>query len=130
MKIDRILVPLDFSSHSERALEIAAALARPQNACLDLVHAYHLPVTVATPDQVVIPEDFWASVRDAAREKLEQAADRMRQDGLAVETHLTERAPASAIVDVAEQVGVDLIVMGTRGNSGHLPFAGPQEFHC
>lgn len=118
MKLEQILVALDFSPHSERALDAAIGLAKRFDSKLHLFHAYHLPVTVATPEQIVIPRDFWKSVRDAASSKLEEAADRVEKEGVAVETHLTEMSPAPAIVEAAEKLGIDLIVMGTRGNTG------------
>jgi nucleotide-binding universal stress UspA family protein len=118
MELNQILVPIDFSVHSERALDTAIALAKRYGARVHLLHAYHLPVTVATPEQIVIPRDFWRSVRDAATEKLESSADRVQAEGVAVESHLTEDSPAPAIVEAAEKLEVDLIVMGTRGNTG------------
>jgi nucleotide-binding universal stress UspA family protein len=118
MELEQILVPTDFSAHAERALDAAIGLARRFGAKVHLLHAYHLPVTVATPEYVVIPRDFWTSVREAASKKLSDLVDRVRGEGLEVEAHLTEMAAAPAITEAAEKLGVDLIVMGTRGNTG------------
>jgi nucleotide-binding universal stress UspA family protein len=118
MEIRQILVPTDFSTHAEKALEAAMSLAQRFHAKVHLFHAYHLPVTVATPEHVVIPRDFWTSVREAASKKLAGLVEKVRGEGLEAEAHLTEMAAAPAITEIAEQLGVDLIVMGTRGNTG------------
>jgi nucleotide-binding universal stress UspA family protein len=118
MEIRQILVPTDFSSHADMALDAAIGLAQRFNAKLQLFHAYHLPVTVATPEHVVIPRDFWTSVREAASKKLAGLVEKVQREGLEAEAHLTEMAAAPAIVEIAETLGVDLIVMGTRGNTG------------
>jgi nucleotide-binding universal stress UspA family protein len=118
MEIRQILVPTDFSSHADKALDAAMGLARQFNAKLHLFHAYHLPVTVATPEHVVIPRDFWTSVREAASKKLAGLVEKVQREGLEAEAHLTEMAAAPAITEIAETLGVDLIVMGTRGNTG------------
>jgi nucleotide-binding universal stress UspA family protein len=118
MDIRAILVPHDFSPHADKALDTAIALAKRFGSKIHLLHAYHLPVTVATPEQVVIPRDFWASVRDAASAKLDAAREKVQGEGIEAEGHLTEMAPAPAIKAAAEKLEVDVIVMGTRGNTG------------
>ena len=49
---------------------------------------------------------------------LEQAAERAREAGVAVDTRLADGKPAQVIADVASQEGADLIVVGTRGLGG------------
>ena len=118
MQVRKILVPTDFSSHSHKAIETATSLAKTFGAKVHLLHAYHLPMLVGMPDEVVIPPDFWTTVRDAAARKLEKAAQEVRGAGVEVETHLVEFVPSDAIVQTAKDLGVDLIVIGTRGLTG------------
>jgi len=118
VKIRRILVPLDFSVHSMRALETAADLAKTFEAELVLMHAYHLPPLFGPPEELVIPPDFAALVRDAAARRLEKAAKQLEGRGLRVSTRLTDLPPAEAIVGAAKEIGADLIVMSTRGLTG------------
>jgi nucleotide-binding universal stress UspA family protein len=113
-----ILVPLDFSTHSERALQTAIDLAKTFGARIHVLHAYHLPIQVATPDQIVLPRDFWTAVRDAAARRLEKAFQKVSAAGVEGETHLAEMPAVQAITQTAEKVGADLIVMGTRGLTG------------
>jgi nucleotide-binding universal stress UspA family protein len=116
--IKTILVPVDFSTHSRSALEYAIGLAKTFGAKVHLVHAYHLPIQVATPEQIAMPTDLWAAIRDAAARRLDKSAELVTAAGLSVETHLTEGNPSSAVVELATKLGADLIVMGTRGLSG------------
>jgi nucleotide-binding universal stress UspA family protein len=117
-RFETLLVPLDFSPHSDKALDCALDLARLFGSRIHLLHAYHLPVQVATPDQVIIPRDFWTAVRDSAARKLDNALERVKAAGVEGETHLAELPPAQAITQTAEQINADLIVMGTRGLTG------------
>lgn len=118
MKIRSILVPIDFSAHSARALDDALDLAKQFGATIHVMHAYHLPALIGMPDEIVIPADFWTGVRDAAARKLEKAVERVRGAGVKCESHLLESAPSQAIVELATKLGADLIVIGTRGLTG------------
>ena len=76
-RFETLLVPLDFSPHSDKALDQALDLARTFGSRIHLLHAYHLPVEIATPDQVIIPRDFWTLVRDSAARKLQSALEKV-----------------------------------------------------
>ncbi len=117
-RFGKLLVALDFSPHSARALDCAIDLAKNYKSKIHLLHAYHLPPLVGMPDELVIPPDFWTGVRDAAGRKLAKAAEKVRAEGVDVETHLVEFAASDAIVETAKRVHADLIVMGTRGLTG------------
>ena len=116
--IQTILVPIDFSAHSTRALKTAIGLAKTLNAKIHLLHAYHLPVSITMPDAVVVPQSFWDNIRDASARKLEKSYQTVSREGIECESHLTAQMPSAAIVETARQIGADLIVMGTRGLSG------------
>lgn len=117
-KYDRILIAVDFSPHSEKATEVGIDMAKRLGAHVDLVHAFELPLPALTPYDVVLPENFIGEARDAARGELAKVEAKVRDAGLEVETHIRDGAPAGAIDDVAQELGSDLIVMGTRGNAG------------
>ncbi len=65
-----------------------------------------------------LPEDWHAHPDFHAGDKqvLADAAALLEPYGVPVETHLIADAPADAIVEFAEQVGADLIVVGNRGH--------------
>jgi len=113
-----ILVPLDFSSHSDAALALAIELARDAGAAIHLFHAYEIPFGAIPPYGVAIPDSLLADVRDAAARRLEKAAHKVEAAGLKCETHLVHAPPSDGIVEGAHSAGADLIVMGTRGLTG------------
>ena len=118
LKIETILVPVDFSLHSRRAFEMATGLAQTFNAKIHPVHAYHLDISMAAPDGTLLPQSLWDSVRDTAARKLEKTHQTVTAEGISAESHLCSELPSTAIESTARKVGADLIVMGTRGLTG------------
>ena len=116
--ITTILVPIDFSGHSSNALDTAIGLAETLGASIHLAHVLHYPVQFTAPAELSIPQDLWTQVRDGAEKELGDAARRVTGAGISVESHLVEGPSAQAIVELADKIGADLIVMGTRGLSG------------
>jgi len=116
--IRRILIPLDFSHHAEAILEWGAHLAKEHGSQVILVHAYHLPVEFQQLEGAYLPPDFWTNVKTEAQQVLERHAERLRAQGVAVETVVREGYPATVIQEEAEEQHADLIVIGTRGLSG------------
>ena len=115
----KILVPVDFSSHSQNAVRVAADLAKRCDASLTLVHVYQtvsfaLPDAIAfyTPTQLAeILSELDALLRAAKRDAELTGVSR-------VETALLQGAVATEIVEYAQKEGCDLIVMGTHGRTG------------
>jgi nucleotide-binding universal stress UspA family protein len=118
MRIDRILVAIDFSPHSDKALKYAIGLAKSLDAKLHLVHAYHVALPVGPPNQVAVPPQFWTDIREAADRRLQETLRSAQAEGVECEGHLTALSPAPAIAETADEIDADLIVMGTRGNTG------------
>ncbi len=113
-----LAVGVDFSAPGERALGAAIELAAEFGAKLHLVHALDLRIPFVTPYEVSVPDAFLDSARDAARKKLDEGPQAARQRGVQAEAHLASAAPANALDDAAEQLGVDVIVTGSRGLTG------------
>jgi nucleotide-binding universal stress UspA family protein len=100
-----ILVPLDGSPLAEHALPVASVLARAGQARIVLAYAR-----------------WAANATDPRAPDLEAIAEKLRADGLTVETHTrhlpsTEEAGATLLA-AAEEVGATLIVMATHGHGG------------
>ncbi len=107
-----ILIAVDGSAHSDKALTYARGMAENFGARLMLVHAY--PQT----SDLLGYRDFerLVSRRQAAGQDIIDAArNHMGGTGLDIHENLLEGPEAEAILAAAETHGVDLIVMGTRG---------------
>ena len=118
IRIRTILVPTDFSTHAVKALEYATGLAKSLRAKIDLFHAYDAPLVELTPYHFAIPVSVLEEVRDAALEQLEELRQKVAADGVEAAAHMREGTAAEAISSAANDLGADLIVMGTRGLTG------------
>lgn len=118
LEIRRILVPVDFSEHAERAVEMAVSLARSFGATVHLLHCYQIHVGGVSPYGLVIPESLDREVREAAERKLAGWRDKVAAQGVEVRADVTPIFPSEAISAQAREIGADLIVMGTRGLTG------------
>lgn len=103
----RILLAYDGTEHAQRALEMAADLAKRYEAPLSVVSV--IPVHTGRA-----PIDPWDDP-ETHRGQLQQARQRLLQFG--IEAELLEPAgdPAEAIERVAEAGAFDTIVIGSRG---------------
>jgi universal stress protein A len=116
----KILVPLDFSEHSERAVQLAAELARRYRAPLTLFHVYEVvPYAVPEGHALITPLPQLTGLVEEFGRRLEEARTRAIEAGAGdVETLLREGFVAPQITDLAREEHFDLIVMGTHGRQG------------
>jgi nucleotide-binding universal stress UspA family protein len=117
-RIERILVPVDFSEHSSKALDTAIGLAKVFGAKITLLHCYQINVGGVSPYGLVIPESLDRDVRDAASGKLAEWRSKVEAAGVEADDLVTPIFPSEAICNQAEEMSADLIVMGTRGLTG------------
>ena len=120
-----IVVGTDGSSTAKEAVRQAIDLAKQVGASLDIVSAYE-PVSGdrLRQEQREAPQDVeWAvNPREDVDHTLEEAARETREAGVEVETFARQGDPADAILDVAEERGSDLIVVGNKGMTGAKRF--------
>jgi nucleotide-binding universal stress UspA family protein len=114
----KILVPIDFSTHASRALDMAIELAKAFGGKLHLLHCYQINVGAISPYGLVIPESFDRDIREAATKQLAQWREKVIAQQVEADAEVSALFPSEAIAATAERVGADLIVMGTRGLSG------------
>jgi nucleotide-binding universal stress UspA family protein len=115
-----ILVPVDGSSTSARALQEALGLARQQTAGLELVYVME-DVLFLENEAYINYEEVQKSARSAGEKALAQAQAAVRQAGMTAEQRLLEARGeriASVIIEEARRWPADLIVIGTHGRSG------------
>jgi universal stress protein A len=118
MTLNRILVPVDFSPSSAAAVEYAIEFAKAVGAEIDLLHSYQINPGAITPYGPVFPDSLFDAIRSAAAEQLAKVYDQVHASGIKAKTHLSCNVPSYAIVDAAEELSSDLIIMGTRGLTG------------
>ena len=113
-----ILVPLDFSTHSDAALDRAVDFAKAFGAKIHLLHSYAVPVQGVMPYDFAVPDGVWDGIRKVAGQKLEEFRQNLASEGLEVSTEVSPVMPSEAILAVSREIGADLIVMGTHGHTG------------
>jgi nucleotide-binding universal stress UspA family protein len=118
----RILVPIDFSDGSNRAISQAVQLAGALGASLELFHAYQLPVFALPDSSVTVSPTYVADLTDRAQKELDRQRERLAAEGLDVSTRLVEGNPADAIVERAIALHALMVVIGTHGRSGFRRF--------
>lgn len=109
-RIERLLAPTDFSAVADQAVRYACGLAARLGAKVDLLHVYRLP---ALPDGVPTVSALEKVVR-RAEEELERVVS-WCDPGVLGERILTGGDPRFAIIEMAEELDSDLIVMGSHG---------------
>lgn len=119
MQVRQILVPIDFSDHSMKALRTATELGGTFGAKLVLLHALHLGIFFGGAEEPVVPpQDFFETLRTGASQRLEKLAQDVRAKGVPVEVRVSEAPAVEAILAAAREPGIDLIVMSTHGLTG------------
>lgn len=118
-----ILVPVDGSTHAEKALKVAAQLAsRPGK--LYLINVQQPPDDIGllvggsgmpVSDEVI--QKLVEEREEEARRVLDKARAAAALEGLEVEEVIAKGRPAEAIVAEAQALKVEAIVMGSRGMS-------------
>jgi len=112
-----IVVGTDGSDTASAAVEMAVQVARQNGAKLHLVSAIRAPSGVAGGGVSVGDSSGGeAYLRLAAEKMLDGVAGGV--DGVDVEIHAGSGAPASVIVRFADELGADLIIVGSKGMQG------------
>jgi nucleotide-binding universal stress UspA family protein len=126
-KINRILVPIDFSDYAENACDYAMALASKLKAEIRLIYSFYDPSSVASPfpdafsyelglggtkkdiEKIAKVEmkDFKQKLLDRAREK--------KLGELKISTTLVNGIAGDEILNVSRKYKPGLIVIGTKG---------------
>jgi nucleotide-binding universal stress UspA family protein len=114
MELKKILVPVDGSDYSTRAVDSAIALASMTNGEILVIHCHrHFPVILGEPyyqkaiDKIIKRSD----------ELLEPYRKILQNSGIPFTDRILEGPAANAICEVAELEKADMIVMGSRGRN-------------
>ena len=115
----RILVALDGSDYSLRALDFAIDLAKKYQSQLVLVHVVIRQIYAINPPEAGILAGT-AIVRELETEGktiLTQGEEKVKAQGLPVEARLRQGVPAEELLRAAADEKADLMVLGSRGLS-------------
>lgn len=112
----RILVPLDFSEVSGPTLDMALRLLAPGGKAVALHVVEWLPIVTEGAFGVYPHRRDIEQLKSLSLEKLE--AYGVERSASALEPMVQEGKPAAVILEVAERVQPDLIVIGSHGRSG------------
>jgi nucleotide-binding universal stress UspA family protein len=102
----KILVPVDKSPMDATVIPYAAKLGKRVRASLAILH-------VVSPLRSLIP----GAVREA-QSYVQLVAAGLRDDGSVADPFYAQGESAQMILEVAEELGADMIVMGTHGRRG------------
>ena len=120
-----IVVGTDGSETATQAVRQAVDLAKDIGAKIELVSAYE-PVSDQRlrEERTDVPDDLqWmVNPREDVDATLKEAAEQAKEAGVDVETYARQGDPADAILDVAEEQGADLIIVGNKGMTGAKRF--------
>jgi nucleotide-binding universal stress UspA family protein len=111
---EKILVPLDGSEHSLKALQVALQIAEKFNGTITLIHVYSIGGFAISPTPV---REFIEAIRKVGTGILADGERRVKAEGVQVETLLLEGHAVEQIVKTCREGKFDLVVMGARGLS-------------
>ncbi len=117
MAIERILVPIDFSPPSLRALDDAVEFSLPYEAQLNIVHVVERGF-YGSPLLVTNPRVLGEKERKAAERRLSRLAQEIGKRGVESKTLVCFGVADKAILNAAEKIKANLIVMSTHGRTG------------
>jgi nucleotide-binding universal stress UspA family protein len=117
IEIKTILVAMDGSDLSEKALRLACSLGTSLNAELVVLHVVPMLVS-ATPYHDTVSDRPFLSLQKVGEDIIARAKQTALESNCKVTDLITQGDPASRIIDIASEREIDLIVIGSRGIGG------------
>ena len=119
MKLQKLLVPVDFSRGSEMAFRYAGFLAKKFSASIHLIHVVDKRYVEKISELNGEPEDeVSGKLCSLANEKLDSFLTHNDSNGLIAGKKISVGAPFQAIALRAQAIDADMIVMGGQGRAG------------
>ena len=119
----KILVGLDGSSDSMRAVDKAMAISKQNEAKLLVLHISPAQLRIRSPPSNIATNsspEYSKQTDEAVEEWFETVINKAKKLNIPIETRVISStySPGEIIVDLADKENVDLIVVGTRGTPG------------
>ena len=113
----KILVPVDFSKHSEYALEVAAKIAKQHEAGIILLHMIGISDSVLANSEIAEEAEAKYFLK-LAKEKIKEFTEKEYLKDISVEAIIQNYKDFAEVNNVAQEQHCDLVVMGSHGISG------------
>ena len=113
----KILVPVDFSKHSEYALEVAAKIAKQHEAGIILLHMIGISDSVLANSEIAEEAEAKYYLK-LAKEKIKEFTEKEYLKDISVEAIIQNYKDFTEVNNVAQEQNCDLVVMGSHGTSG------------
>ena len=116
-----LLVPVDESPMSYAAAEHALSLAKDLNCPVTIMSVIAVDPFVGVDFYKVAPAitDYFMQAEQNAQNRLAEIQQSFSREGISVDTKIIRGVAASeGIVQIANEIGADLIIMGSHGRTG------------
>lgn len=116
-----LLVPVDESPMSYAAAEQALSLAKDLNCPVTIMSVIAVDPFVGVDFYKVAPAitDYFMQAEQNAQNRLAEIQQSFSREGISVDTKIIRGVAASeGIVQIANEIGTDLIIMGSHGRTG------------
>ncbi len=116
-----LLVPVDESPISYAAAEQALSLAKDLNCPVTIMSVIAVDPFVGVDFYKVAPAitDYFMQAEQNAQNRLAEIQQSFSREGISVDTKIIRGVAASeGIVQIANEIGADLIIMGSHGRTG------------
>jgi nucleotide-binding universal stress UspA family protein len=114
----RILACVDLSAASEPVLAAAVVMAQAFKATVDVLHVREPYAHPTTGGQIAAPGQQGLAL--FIDDGLLQIAERLKAEGVVCVTNNLDGSPASVIIEHADQINADMILVGTHGRTGAI----------
>lgn len=127
MEVKKVLMPTDFSKLSKYAIQEALPMIKKLNAEVIFLHV--LERLDHPEDMTALFDEGYAYLMDRSKSLLNDLVIMAKRDGIEATEELKNGVPHLEVVEFAEKMGADLIVMGTHGRKGfnHLMMGSQTE---
>ena len=120
MPLTKMLLATDSSPEAAKAARMAITLSRDLGSELHVLCMGQVPSAYAPAESEILDYEFWKEMREFAKseasERLEEEVQKIEAAGSKVEKpHVAVGRPDAEIVRLAEEIGAEMVVLGSRG---------------
>jgi nucleotide-binding universal stress UspA family protein len=116
-RIKNILVPIDFSDCSRKALRYAIALAKEHEASISLLYVVSTNFAMGEPSSIEYVQ-FTSEARAKAQKELQALAAAEVHGEVIAKSFVRAGSPTAEILQMAASMPADIIVISTHGHTG------------